>query len=199
MMSFGEPPYEDLFAYAFVMGYYETLEPFTPLPETARKVEDAGIGMLGIMASEYSLMDKLNVARGLIDTFSVMYPQLQEIDFREDAAQLEIPVYLIHGKYELNARGSLVLDYFDQLQAPRKMLIEFEHGSHAPAFDDPERFHELLVETILPETYPESETSTLPVSDERPSNSISHLENWHSNSLRSYVGSDQEDRLMANQ
>jgi proline iminopeptidase len=153
MVAFGEPPYEDIYAYAHVMGYYDALQPFTPLPEPAAKVEEAGVGMMGMMASEYSLMDKVNLFRGLIDTFNVMYPQLQEVDFRVDASQLEVPVYLIHGKYELDARGDLVPGYFEQLQAPRKLLVEFEHGSHSPAFDDPESFRTLLTETILPETY----------------------------------------------
>lgn len=154
MQNYGEPPYDDAYAYAFVMGYYDRLQPFSPLPEPAARVDESGIGMMGMMASEYALIDKVNVFRGLIDTFYFMYPQLQEIDFRESARRLEAPVYLIHGEYELDARGDLVLEYFDQLQAPRKMLVEFEHGSHAPAFDDPESFRALLVETVLPETYP---------------------------------------------
>jgi proline iminopeptidase len=153
MLGYGEPPYDDIYAYALVMGYYDRLQPFTPLPEVAAKVDAADIGMAGMMASEYSVMDKINIFRGLIDTFARMYPQLQDIDFRQDASHLEVPIYLIHGKYELDARGALVLEYFEQLQAPHKMLIEFEHGSHAPAFDDPERFRALLTDTILPETY----------------------------------------------
>ncbi len=46
------------------------------------------------MASEYSLVEKVNVLRGLFDVFEVMYPQLQDIDFRKDATKLDVPVYL---------------------------------------------------------------------------------------------------------
>lgn len=34
---------------------------------------------------------------GMLDVFSVLYPQLQDIDFREQATRLEVPVYLTQG------------------------------------------------------------------------------------------------------
>ncbi|MBK7895547.1 MAG: hypothetical protein IPJ90_11855 [Anaerolineaceae bacterium] len=48
-------------------------------------------------------MEKVNVLRGLIDMFTVMYPQLQEIDFRQDVPSLDVPVYILDGAAELAA------------------------------------------------------------------------------------------------
>jgi proline iminopeptidase len=31
------------------------------------------------------------------DTFSVLYPQLQEIDFRDDVPSLDVPAYMVIG------------------------------------------------------------------------------------------------------
>lgn len=39
--------------------------------------------------------------------FSVMYPQLQGIDFRWDAVQLDVPVYSLDGQAELALRRNL--------------------------------------------------------------------------------------------
>ena len=36
------------------------------------------------------------------------------------------------------------------LQAPSKKLIWFEDAAHMPDIEDPERFHQLLVEEVLP-------------------------------------------------
>ena len=47
-----------------------------------RVVRHRAVGLLG---GEYTLVEKLNVVRGLADTFAVLYPQIQGIDFRRDA------------------------------------------------------------------------------------------------------------------
>jgi len=44
-----------------------------------------------VLASEYNLVEKFNVLRGLMDLFTVLYPQLQGIDFRRDVTQLAVP------------------------------------------------------------------------------------------------------------
>lgn len=44
--------------------------------------------------------------------------------------------------------------WFDLLQAPQKRLFSFENAAHAVAFEEYAAFHQLLLETILPETYP---------------------------------------------
>src|SRR5690606_4628482 len=43
MQAFGEPPYADMYAYAFVMGYYEQLyQPYTPPQAYIEKGTAAG-------------------------------------------------------------------------------------------------------------------------------------------------------------
>lgn len=154
MREYGEPPYEDIFANAFVMGYYEKLNPYTPPKAYVERGEASGIGPFGVLASEYTLIEKVNVLRGLMDMFAVMYPQIQEIDFIRDAVRLEVPVYILDGRYELAARHDLTRAWFDQLRAPLTRIYEFEDSGHSPAFEEFERFHQIMVETVLPETHP---------------------------------------------
>lgn len=47
--------------------------------------------------------------RGLIDMFSILYPQIQHLDFRQDVPRLDVPVYLLDGSTELPARRDLTL------------------------------------------------------------------------------------------
>ena len=156
MRSFGEPPYADIpYANGFVMGYYEALYgPYTVPQSYIETGQRSNPGPYGVLASEYNFVERVNVIRGLIDMFTVMYPQLQHIDFRQDVPQLEVPVYILDGGAELASRRDLALEWFDQLEAPIKRIYTFEGAAHSVAFEQFEEFHKIMVETVLPETYP---------------------------------------------
>lgn len=53
-------------------------------------------------AREYGLVDKLNFARGLIESYAVVYPQLRDLDFTTQAARLDVPVYFLVGRHPWN-------------------------------------------------------------------------------------------------
>jgi hypothetical protein len=136
------------------MGYYDALyKPYTPPQYYIDRAEGAGIGPWGVLGSEYDLVEKVNVMRGLIDTFYVVYPQIQGIDFRRDVPRLEVPLYMLDGQAELAARRDLALEWFNLVDAPIKRMFAFENSAHAPAFEHFEAFHQIMVETVLPETY----------------------------------------------
>jgi len=56
-------------------------------------LETAGVGPFGVLGSEYTLPEKMTVLRGLIDTFSVLCPQWQTINFTRTAEHLKVPVF----------------------------------------------------------------------------------------------------------
>ncbi|WP_234009247.1 alpha/beta fold hydrolase [Deinococcus sp. NW-56] len=154
MRAYGEPPYADTpYANAFVMGQYERLyRPYTPPTAYLERGTRANLGPWGILGSEYTLIEKVNVLRGLMDMFTVMYPQLQELDFRRDVPRLDVPVYLLDGAAELTARRDLALEWFSALQAPLKRRFTFGNAGHSVALEQFQALHRLLRETIVPET-----------------------------------------------
>jgi proline iminopeptidase len=103
-------------------------------------------------SSEYGLLDSWNALRGLGDMFSVIYPQLQSLDFRQAVTRLEVPVYLLQGRHELHSRMGLALEWFEALQAPSKQLIWFDRSGHNPQFEERGRFDDLMLGKILKET-----------------------------------------------
>jgi pimeloyl-ACP methyl ester carboxylesterase len=155
MLAYGEPPYADTpYGNAFVMGYYDALyQPYEPPAAYIERGSRANLGPWGVLGSEYNFVEKLNVLRGLIDMFTVMYPQIQHVDFRVDVPRLDVPFYMLDGAAELASRRDLALEWYDQLEAPIKRKFTFENAAHAVAFEQYEAFHALLLETILPETY----------------------------------------------
>jgi len=84
-------------------------------------------------APEYGLWDKVNFDRGLIESYQVLYPQLRDLDFTRSAAKLDVPIYFLVGRHDVNAMASLVERYYNVLQAPHKELIwlDSDHGATA--------------------------------------------------------------------
>jgi pimeloyl-ACP methyl ester carboxylesterase len=136
-------------AYAAVMEHYDRLEPYR---HTA--AFDAARGLSGFFPGEYSLMDTWNEMRGFPDMAGLLYPQLQDIDFRRTATRLDVPVYVMQGRHELSARTGPALEWFDRLQAPIKRMFWFESSGHNADAEEPERFNDLMINTVLAETYP---------------------------------------------
>ncbi len=98
------------------MGYYPLLEPsYTPPAAYVARGEASGVGQFGLFGSEYSFIENANLIRGLVDMFSLMYPQLQDIDFRTDVPALEVPVYVLDGANELRGRRELAHEWFARL------------------------------------------------------------------------------------
>jgi pimeloyl-ACP methyl ester carboxylesterase len=156
VLALGEPPYRDSpWANSVILGYYPLLEtPYTPPAAYVARGEASGVGPFGIGGSEYGFIENANVLRGLLDTFSLMYPQLQAIDFRVDVPSLDVPVYMLDGEHELRGRRDLAHEWFAGLVAPHKQLVTYPHAGHAVAFEQVDAVHRLLVDEIVPATYP---------------------------------------------
>ena len=154
LRGYGAPPYESVFAYGYVMSQYDKLAgDYTEPKAYTEAFEKAGVGPFGVLGSEYTLPERMNVLRGLIDVFSVMYPQWQTLDFERSAEQLRVPVYIFTGKHELAARRDPALAWFKRLQAPIKRLYDYPDAGHATAFEHFQDLHRIMLRTILPATY----------------------------------------------
>jgi proline iminopeptidase len=136
LRSFGEPPYADVRSgQAVALHYTAELMPTFDLPLP---------GVEGLGASEYSLVDKRNVVAGLLDTYAVMYPQLQELDFRRDVVRLDVPLYVVQGGLEAPGRDVLAREWFAEVQAPSKELVTLPSAAHSPNYEDPAGFRRVL-------------------------------------------------------
>lgn len=142
LLKNGEPPYYGKAVTVKSSAYLNYLsQAMAKNPE----IQNAGFATLrDLSAKEYGLLDKVNYLRGILQTFNHVYPQLYGIDLRKDYPKLEVPVYFLLGKHDLNAPTSLVEDYYEKLEAPEKEIIWFEHSGHNPWMNEPERFVEVV-------------------------------------------------------
>lgn len=117
-------------------------------------INDDGFNTFQDLAgSEYGLYDKVNWFRGALETMDVVYPQLWEVDFRKQATQLDVPVYFLLGRHDVNAPPVLAEEYFELLEAPHKELIWFERSGHNPWVTESTLFVDVVVDKVLTQTY----------------------------------------------
>lgn len=118
-------------------------------------INDDGFNTFQDLAGpEYGLYDKVNWFRGVLDTMDMVYPQLWDVDFRTQATELGAPMYFLIGRHDVNAPPVLAEQYFEVLNAPHKELIWFERSGHNPWVTESAAFVDVIVNQILPETYP---------------------------------------------
>ena len=106
-----------------------------------------------LASSEYGLYDKLNWFRGMLESLDIVYSQLWDVDFREQAIRLEVPVYFLIGRHDVNAPPVLTEEYYELLNAPHKELIWLE-GGHGLGGDNLGQFVDVMLNKVLAETYP---------------------------------------------
>jgi proline iminopeptidase len=141
----GPPPYRDVYRYAEQILAYEDIGPY---PKTDWFEHHGPSGIDGNGARDYGPLDKVNKLKALFDMGAVMYPQIQDVDFRRDVPRLEVPVYLVQGAHELPARLEPARAWFTALQAPRKEWVTFEQAGHVPQFEEFARFHVLVRDVV---------------------------------------------------
>jgi len=93
----------------------------------------------GLKASEYSLFDIMNVAKG--SSFSSKHMTYDETrDLIADETDFETPVAVFMGVHDMTTPVSLAREYYEAIDAPDKRWIDFENAAHFPHFEEPKAF-----------------------------------------------------------
>lgn len=150
LSKIGPPPYTRILNYEPGLSHMDDVYPYD------HALNDEGVGGFSenLFAHEYSLVDEVHNLAAFLDTFSILYPQLQTIDFRIDATRLEVPAYIVEGRYEVRGRTEPAHEWFNLLQAPHKQMAVFDTSSHRPLFEQPAAFVDYMTNTVLAQTAP---------------------------------------------
>jgi pimeloyl-ACP methyl ester carboxylesterase len=92
----------------------------------------------------------VNFFRGIFWSMRVVWPQILAIDLERDCPRLEVPVFFLLGRHDMEAPAALAARYFERLEAPRKELVWFERSAHFINCEEPEAFNRFLVERLVP-------------------------------------------------
>jgi pimeloyl-ACP methyl ester carboxylesterase len=131
------------------------------------EIHGSMLGATGVLvrsllrSREYSLADRINVVRGLLDSMNLLWPQLLQLNLFERVPELKIPVFIVAGRFDHEVPSEVAARYFDSLRAPSKELVWFERSAHMPQFEEPGLFTRMMVERVLPLTNRPRDLSTL--------------------------------------
>ncbi len=148
LTSIGEPPYSNVLDYESVLGHVSDVYPY----DHTGNAEGRGEMGEGIFVQEYGLLDKVHNFSGFLDTFPVLYPQLQRLDLRVSAARMEVPVYLFQGAHEATSRSVLADEWYRDLVAPHKERATAATSGHRALWEQPVEFDTFMTQTVLAQT-----------------------------------------------
>ena len=103
----GPPPYsaDQKGNYAYLFQKVFTYSPSAP---GSKPINSMGI----FTPEEYTIIDTVNLVRGLIRGVDHIYPQLVGLDFRKDIPRLEVPAYFITGRWDYTCVQDLAWGLF---------------------------------------------------------------------------------------
>lgn len=156
LVDIGPPPYERMLDYETALSYEHEVYPYG---HTGNSEGEGGFSE-NFLVEEYALIDQVHLLGAFMDTFSVVYPQLQEIDFRETATEFEIPMYFVQGAHEADGRAEVFDDWYPMVDAPAKDVVVFDTSGHRPLFEQPDEFVEYMVGTVLAGHAPAGDVTT---------------------------------------
>ena len=140
LVSSGPPPYDDVLDYEAALSHEPDVYPYD------RSSNDEGVAGFSenLLVQEYSLLQQAHALAAFMDVFTVLYPQLQDMDLRRDVPSLGVPVFLAEGRHEAPGRAEPAEQWFTALDAPVKERTVFETSGHRPMFEQPAEFHRFM-------------------------------------------------------
>ena len=110
----------------------------------------SGIFLPSLAFREYTVSEKFNLWRGKSQSgVSSIWNEITTTDLTIQVTDIEIPVYILAGRYDYTVNYDLQKDYFMKINAPKKGFYTFENSAHSPLFEEPERFIEIMVNDVL--------------------------------------------------
>ena len=149
--SIGPPPYDTIFPYETALAYEHEIYPYDHSPNS----EGEGGFSENLFVEEYALIDQIHALGAFMDVFATLYPQLQDIDFRDTATEFEVPMFFAQGAHEADGRAEPFMEWYEMIDAPEKELAIFDTSGHRPLWEQPDEFVDFMVDTVLAAT-PES-------------------------------------------
>jgi pimeloyl-ACP methyl ester carboxylesterase len=145
LVALGPPPYTNTTQLGVLGKWMAAFGGLAQQPQRSLLIE-------ALLSPAYSLHDVYRYIRGASFSARAMLDDLDQIDLRTKVPRLDVPVYIVQGRHDLAAPAALAERYFDALVAPQgKQLIWFEHAAHAPPWEQPTAFQQVL-QRVLAET-----------------------------------------------
>ncbi len=108
-----------------------------------------GVFLASWLCPEYTIGEKLNIWRGKFLCDKVLLAKMMATDLTKQVVELDVPVYVLSGKYDYTVCYPLTKSYFTKLKAPLKGFYTFEKSAHSPMFEEPLKMRQIFETDIL--------------------------------------------------
>lgn len=107
-----------------------------------------GIFFPTLKMTDFTQKERLNIWRGksFVSKAEISSGNFKAVDVTK---RLDIPFYVLAGKYDMTTDYELQKEYFELVQADIKGFYTFENSAHSPLFEEPERAKEILSKDVI--------------------------------------------------
>jgi len=96
----------------------------------------------------YSISDKLNALKGDPYSMKHLWEEAIAINLFTSISRYKIPVYFFQGKHDYTTVSSVVKEYYNFIEAPKKQYFEFNNSAHSPQLEEFENYKTILQKII---------------------------------------------------
>lgn len=115
------------------------------------RADDSWMSLKAIfLTPEYSLLNDLDWIRGQFFSVDMLLPELSKVNLATLGYDYRVPVFFLEGRHDPYTPSTVAKEFFDRMNAPEKQFEWFENSGHFPFIEEPRRFTNVLVQTVLP-------------------------------------------------
>jgi pimeloyl-ACP methyl ester carboxylesterase len=85
---------------------------------------------------------------GWSKSWSPVWNEVMDIDLPRTLKKVDVPIYFLVGKNDIQTSTSITRAYFEELKAPKKDLFMFENSGHQIHQDEAEKFQTIIIKTL---------------------------------------------------
>ncbi len=103
-----------------------------------------------MMCDEFTLFDWAPLALGSRFSGNAVWKVMFTTDLMKQVPEFKMPFILLMGRHDYNSVPELTEKYFIAVKAPVKKIFWFEQSAHFPNYEEPDAFHKVMIESVLP-------------------------------------------------
>ncbi len=100
----------------------------------------------------YTTVEKLKYVQGMGFSLNEVFPQVFADNLFESARRFEIPVFVMHGKWDYQVSQTLAEKWVAGIEAPAKGFFTFDNSAHSPNMEEPEKFVRIVRDIAVSHT-----------------------------------------------
>jgi pimeloyl-ACP methyl ester carboxylesterase len=102
-----------------------------------------------LLSPDYTQKELDGIDKGGLYSLTHLLGALERLDF-ENTTTFRCPVFLFEGRHDYATSHRLAATWFQQIKAPTKRIVWFEHSAHMVMQEEPGRFLYHLVADLRP-------------------------------------------------